>query len=184
MIATLILAFQLIWFFLAAGVANMSPVLIQNHLQPLAKPVDGGMMLGGRPLFGDHKTWRGLIVAAITGGVFFMAQQALAFQVPLTENWAPFDLRELPWWLGFVMGTGAILGDLVKSFFKRRFAVAPGKSWIPFDQIDFIVGAAIFVSWAVNINFSMWAMMLLLGPFLHIFANHLGYWLKLKDSAW
>ena len=42
-----------------------------------------------------------------------------------------------------------ILGDLVKSFWKRRVRVAPGRSWFPFDQIDYAVGAlAALAPWA------------------------------------
>ncbi|PIW37162.1 MAG: hypothetical protein COW24_01735, partial [Candidatus Kerfeldbacteria bacterium CG15_BIG_FIL_POST_REV_8_21_14_020_45_12] len=62
----LILIPKMIWLMLPAGVANMSPVLIQNHLMAIAKPVDGGRTLGGKPLFGDHKTWRGLFVATLS----------------------------------------------------------------------------------------------------------------------
>jgi CDP-diglyceride synthetase len=37
-------------------------------------------------------------------------------------------------------------GDAVKSFFKRRLGITPGKSWFPFDQLDFVLGAILFVS--------------------------------------
>ena len=44
------------------------------------------------------------------------------------------------------MGLGAGVGDAVKSFFKRRVGIAPGSSWLFFDQLDFFVGAYAFVS--------------------------------------
>jgi hypothetical protein len=31
--------------------------------------------------------------------------------------------------------------DSVKSFVKRRVGIAPGAPWIPFDQLDFVIGA-------------------------------------------
>jgi CDP-2,3-bis-(O-geranylgeranyl)-sn-glycerol synthase len=38
------------------------------------------------------------------------------------------------------------VGDAVKSFFKRQIGVAPGASWIGFDQLDFFIGAYAFVA--------------------------------------
>jgi CDP-2,3-bis-(O-geranylgeranyl)-sn-glycerol synthase len=43
------------------------------------------------------------------------------------------------------MGLGTAVGDAVKSFFKRRVGIAPGASWPVFDQIDFLLGAYLFV---------------------------------------
>jgi CDP-2,3-bis-(O-geranylgeranyl)-sn-glycerol synthase len=39
-------------------------------------------------------------------------------------------------------------GDAVKSFLKRRAGIRPGRPWIPFDQIDFVVGELVLV-WTV-----------------------------------
>src|SRR3989344_6564590 len=45
------------------------------------------------------------------------------------------------WIVGLTFGLGAILGDHVKSFFKRRLGMAPGAPWWPFDQVDYSLGA-------------------------------------------
>jgi len=50
---------------------------------------------------------------------------------------------------GFLMALGALVGDSVKSFFKRRVDIAPGESWLFFDQLDFFLGASLFV-WTVQ----------------------------------
>ena len=34
----------------------------------------------------------------------------------------------------------------LKSFFKRRIDIPPGASWPVFDQLDFFVGAYVFLS--------------------------------------
>ena len=49
-------------------------------------------------------------------------------------------------WLGVLMGLGTGIGDAVKSFFKRQIGIAPGASWIGFDQLDFFVGSYAFAS--------------------------------------
>jgi CDP-2,3-bis-(O-geranylgeranyl)-sn-glycerol synthase len=51
-----------------------------------------------------------------------------------------------PWLPGALLGLGAGLGDAVKSFFKRRRDIAPGGSWLGFDQLDFMLGAYVCVS--------------------------------------
>ena len=48
--------------------------------------------------------------------------------------------------LGALMGGGALIGDLAKSFIKRRLNVPPGKPWFPWDQLDWIAGAMLLSS--------------------------------------
>ena len=176
---------QLFWFFLPVATANMAPVIFKNQLLALAKPIDGGRLFRGQPLFGDHKTWRGLLVATLTGGVVFLLQWLLTEQFPeQLTNWAPFDLTQGPWWFGFLLGFGAIFGDLVKSFFKRRVNIAPGKTWFPFDQIDLIVFPLLMIGFFYPTTSTTIVVTLLLVPVLHVSVNRIGFWLHLKDTPW
>ncbi len=179
-----ILIAKLFYFYLPTGLANMSPVLFKDTLHFLAKPVDGGATFAKQPLFGAHKTWRGLIVGTIMGGLLFIVQYGAAVIYPQTVSWTPFDITEVPVWFGFVFAAGALLGDLIKSFFKRRIAVAPGKTWFPFDQIDFLVGSTVVAMLFFDITLLMWVLIISIGIFFHILVNHIGYWLKIKDSPW
>jgi CDP-2,3-bis-(O-geranylgeranyl)-sn-glycerol synthase len=43
-------------------------------------------------------------------------------------------------------GLGAMADDSAKSFFKRRLGIPPGSPRIPFDQLDFVLRALIFVA--------------------------------------
>jgi CDP-2,3-bis-(O-geranylgeranyl)-sn-glycerol synthase len=54
--------------------------------------------------------------------------------------------------LGFLLGLGAMAGDAAKSFFKRRLGIAPGHPWIPFDQIDFQIGALLLAGHRAEIG--------------------------------
>lgn len=127
------------WFVLPAGAASTAPVLVRR-VPLLATPVDRGARLWGEPLFGANKTWRGVVAATLTGWLAFALQQQM-----LRAGWVggltPVVPASAPAWWGALIGGGAILGDLVKSFFKRRAGVAAGRSWFPFDQIDYAVGA-------------------------------------------
>jgi CDP-2,3-bis-(O-geranylgeranyl)-sn-glycerol synthase len=183
-VGILLLTAKLFYFFLPAGVANMAPVIFKNHLQWLAKPVDAGRKIAGEEIFGSHKTWRGLFVATLVGGFFFTLQKLLIHTFPQLTSWSPFDLRLAPWWFGFAFAAGAIVGDLVKSFFKRRFRVQPGATWFPFDQIDFLLGAALVASFVYELTAMMWVIIFFVGSTLHILVNHLAFWLKIKETPW
>jgi CDP-2,3-bis-(O-geranylgeranyl)-sn-glycerol synthase len=137
---------QALYFFGPAYVANMSPVLVRGHFAALARPIDGGLTFRGRQLLGDHKTWRGILAGAVSG-VVVCELQALVFEAGLLRPLASVDYGAVsPALLGFLLGVGTGVGDAVKSFFKRQVGIAPGASWIGFDQLDFLAGAYVFVA--------------------------------------
>jgi CDP-2,3-bis-(O-geranylgeranyl)-sn-glycerol synthase len=131
---------QVLYLFVPAYVANMSPVLVQGHFAWLARPIDGGREWRGRRVLGDHKTWRGLVAGTLTGGVVYEIQR-LVHGAGLGRDLALLDYDAWPVLGGVLMGFGALLGDAVKSFFKRQVGIAPGRSWLGFDQLDFYLGA-------------------------------------------
>ena len=87
----------------------------------------------------------------------------------------------------FSICIGALLGDIIESFFKRRIGKSRGENWIPFDQIDFILGVLFFTfitsiilsltgvisyNWFIK-NLFPWQIIVLLvvTPFFHLTAN-------------
>lgn len=85
---------------------------------------------------------------------------------------------------GTAFGAGALLGDLIKSFFKRRLNIAPGKPFIPFDQLDFVFGALIAVSPLFLPPWPVIAVIIVMTPPLHLLINVIAFRLKLKDVWW
>lgn len=164
---------HLIWFMLPAYAANLIPVLVSN-LPILDAPVDFGKKIGRYRIFGAHKTWRGIVCGILAGTGLFWLQKMI--------GWASLIDYSQPVLFGFMLSLGALSGDLAKSFFKRRMGIKPGKSWFPFDQIDYSVGALVFVSpWF----FAGWLNSLaivLVGGGLHISVNMLGYLLGMRKS--
>jgi CDP-2,3-bis-(O-geranylgeranyl)-sn-glycerol synthase len=75
-------------------------------------------------------------------------------------------------------------GDVAKSFLKRRAGVAPGDAWIPWDQVDFVLGALALVWGAAALAWADLALILLLSVAGHVLVNHLGYWLGIRDVRW
>lgn len=133
--------FAVLYFFVPAYLANMAPVVVRGHAEWLARPLDGGRTWRGRRVLGDHKTWRGLLAGVAVGALTFAAQRWL-WQHGFAHRLALLDYGACdPWLPGALLGLGAGLGDAVKSFAKRRLDIAPGASWLGFDQLDFMLGA-------------------------------------------
>ena len=82
------------------------------------------------------------------------------------------------------MGLGALIGDLIKSFFKRRLGLKPGARFVPFDQTDFVVGALIFIMPIFHVTLEIFFASLLLSFALHIAVNHAAFWLKIRNEKW
>lgn len=83
----------------------------------LAAPLDFGITLrDGTRLLGAHKTWRGLISAAVSCAV---VTQTL--QLGLLG--------------GALFGTLALTGDAASSFVKRRLRIEPGAKVLGLDQL-------------------------------------------------
>jgi CDP-2,3-bis-(O-geranylgeranyl)-sn-glycerol synthase len=174
-----------LYFLAPAGMANMSPKFAAHFkiLESLNKPIDGGRSYRGYRITGDHKTYRGYVVAIITG-VFFGFIQYLLSSFSFFQNISIIDYSNLSLALlvGGMLSLGAMVGDTVKSFFKRQMNVAPGKSWFPFDQIDFILGAFLFVLPVVSIEAVYFLMSLAVFFLAHIIANVIGHILGMNES--
>lgn len=109
-------------------------------------PIDAGKKLGGRRLFGDSKTWRGVAIAVV-GCVATVALQKHLL-VDVTRAVAVLDYaRVSPLLFGTVLGTSAMAGELPNSFLKRRLGIEPGRTarqpllraafWV-WDQVDLL----------------------------------------------
>jgi CDP-2,3-bis-(O-geranylgeranyl)-sn-glycerol synthase len=80
------------------------------------------------------------------------------------------------------MGFGALFADAVESFFKRRAGIGPGKTWVPFDQIDYIIGGLVFVAPFVSLSFADIARIFVLYFGLHFLFSFLAYKIGWKKS--
>lgn len=163
-------------FFLPAGIANASPVFANRipWLRRWETPMDFGKNLDGKRIFGDNKTWRGFIFGTIMGGVTSLLVSY--FLIPNSADaWYIFLV-------GASLGAGALTGDAVESFFKRRRGVPPGKSWFPFDQIDYIIGGLVFVYPFTLIPLILMVGILVLYFGLHLLVSYIGFLTGFKKS--
>ncbi len=131
------------WFFLPAGMANMAPIFAAKlpWLRTFTYPLDGYATFRGRRIFGSHKTLRGLFSGILVGVLTVYLQIAIYMHVPFVRNFVLIDYTTIhPILFGMLSSVGALGGDAIKSFFKRQLNITPGKSWFPFDQIDYVIG--------------------------------------------
>lgn len=98
--------------------ANGAPVAARKIFgERFARPLDGGALYSdGRPVFGASKTVRGLAAALLAATV----------AAPLVG---------LPLAVGIAAGAGAMTGDLVSSFIKRRLGRPPSSRATGLDQV-------------------------------------------------
>jgi len=150
-----------IWLFFPAYVANATPVLLHG-----GGPVDGGRIWGdGRRILGDHKTVFGCISGVAAGTAFGIVQGN-----PVQS---------------FLFSLGAILGDLVFAFTKRRIGLPPGAPWPVGDQVGFII-VAITLGSLVEPRPSLEqdvALLLTTIP-VHYLSNIIAWFLRWKKDPW
>lgn len=169
--------FSALYFFLPGYVANMCPVIAGA----LALP-------GGRPIsvrcLGEGKTWRG-VYAAVFGAVLTVWTQRLLQESTMLESLRLVDYTSVSIvLLGVLLGSGAIGGDILKSFFKRQLGIARGRPWVPFDQLDFVIGGLVFVSPFAVLDWQGMLVLVFLTPLLHLATNVIGFSLGMKREWW
>lgn len=170
---------QCIWYLLPMGFANMAPVFMRNTLGFLAIPVDN--FTGRRGIFGSHKTLRGVVVAIPFGLVAFIVQQGLSIH-PWFAALGFFQYSSMSLWFGLLAGFGAIMGDIVRSAIKRRMRVRPGGKFVPFDQLDYLVGGMLFTSFLFRPSLTIIVVTLIAGGLLHALTSWIAYLLGLKKD--
>ena len=139
-------------------IANGAPVLARNLLKShFETAVDfNRVFFDDRPVFGPTKTWRGVISAIV---ITLPVALLLGFTAEL----------------GLVLAALAMLGDLLGSFIKRRFKLAPSSRALGLDQIPesllpmFACQSMLGLGWqsTVMIVFLFFVMELLLSRLLY-----------------
>lgn len=169
----------LLWFFLPAAVANMICGLVR-YVPFLNQPIDFGHSWRGKRIFGDHKTFRGFFFG-IMAAIIVAYVQVKIYNV--NNIYYSFDYSKLNFWLwGFLSGFGALFGDLIRSFFKRRIGIKPGGIWFPFDQADYIIGAAIFTSLYGTLSWRQYLASIIFSIIVHPLINYMAYLLKIQKN--
>jgi CDP-2,3-bis-(O-geranylgeranyl)-sn-glycerol synthase len=167
---------QSMWFILPAYAANIFPPIVKG-----TKPLDFRKKFMGHRIFGDGKTFEGSF-AGIVFGVFVGSIQILLFGY--FQSIVSFPLIAHTLELVFVLSFGAIFGDIVGAFVKRRYGLARGSPAPLLDQLDFLAVALLLSSPFVEITKEMLVLLLIITPIFHKTTNIIGYHIKVKKTPW
>jgi CDP-2,3-bis-(O-geranylgeranyl)-sn-glycerol synthase len=160
---------QLIYLMLPVYFANMAP--------PFVKYWTGWNRPISRRWLGDHKTVVGFILGVGVATLTTYVQSLIAWGGSVADN-----QRWLV--LGLACGFGALGGDALKSLIKRRIHIAPGKLWIPADQLDFVLGGLVALSFFVALRPVDVALILAVSFLGDIVINHLSFRLGVRNTRW
>ena len=170
------------WTMLPAYVPNNAAVLFGG-----GAPIDGGRTLGGDRLLGDGKTWRGTVVGTVGGALLALALDILR---PAVAAASGLPLPAFPPAVVVSLPAGAMLGDILASFLKRRTGRRRGAPFPGVDQLDFVAGAIGLVllvrpDWFFEtFTPTVLVAVLVMTPLLHVGTNAGAYLLGLKDEPY
>jgi hypothetical protein len=156
----------------------------------LAIPLDGGLRVRGRRVFGDNKTIRGFVVMVPAVAATFALLATIAEGAAQTWLWpiSPASYALLGAWAGF----GFMAGELPNSFLKRQLDLPPGfgarrrllqAAQFLADRFDSAVGMLAALSLAVEVPWLTWVYVMLIGAPIHSSFSLLLFRLGLKRRA-
>lgn len=152
-------------FIFPAYCANAVPVLAGG-----GTPMDFGKnFFDGKRIFGDHKTFRGFFFGLLVGILVGIAE-FLIFDYPILFIILP--------------SLGALVGDLLGSFAKRRIGISPGGLFPIVDQIDFVIGALLFSIPLSILTWELALVVILITPPIHLLTNYVAFKMRLKKHPW
>ncbi|MBX7170880.1 MAG: CDP-archaeol synthase [Pyrinomonadaceae bacterium] len=157
----------------------------------LVKPIDNEKTFRGKRIFGDNKTYRGILMTAIGTALGFGIQMFLhRFEIFRQIELLDYQsVRVIS--IGFFIGAAAMLSELPNSFIKRQIDIAPGATtngiwnlfFYIFDQIDYLIGVWIVLTFYVEVTFQRIIFSVVFLFFSHQIISLLGYWLGMRKTA-
>lgn len=163
----------------------------QGWLAFLARPIDRGLRVRGRPLFGASKTWRGPILVGCGAAAVWVLQQRVLHRLPGCAALELVDYSSLPgWWFGAAAGAVAELAELPNSFTKRQLGIAPGGTargplaavFFLWDQVDVLLGFWLVLSAVVPVTLPRVLVSLAIVACLHPALTVIGYALRMRPT--
>jgi CDP-2,3-bis-(O-geranylgeranyl)-sn-glycerol synthase len=172
-----------LWLMLPAYITNASAAWFGGKT-----PIDRGRYWGKNRLLGDGKTYEGLLKGFACGFLFGIFQELfLSGSIPMIPSFGIFPL-----FLGtlFCLSAGAMVGDLLGSFMKRRLGLQSGAPLPVVDQLDFVGGAWLLLflgarAWFIE-TFSCGIILAVISitPVLHLVTNYIGFKIGKKKVPW
>ena len=130
-----------------------------------------------KPLLGKGKTVKGTIFGIVIGSL-----GALAVSLFIPQLTAYIGVNYF--YYGILLSIGAVAGDILGSFVKRRISIERGKSVILLDQLDFLIvgivfGSLLFVPTIWHVLF-----LAIFTASMHKFSNVVAFKTRIKRVPW
>jgi len=183
------LIFKLLIFSIPAGLAAiLHMVAVKLDLFPALKmPLDAQHTYRGKRIFGQNKTWRGVVLMVVfsIAGTYFLQFLTGISPTIQSNNILDFNKNSAIFY-GVLFGLAYTLGELPNSFIKRQKGIEEGKRGpfihILIDQADSPI-ACLIVLWAftrMDVNFFIAGCFFYL--LLHLFFNVLLFLLGIRKN--
>lgn len=161
-------------FCIPAYLANSMPIIFGKK----SKPLDFGKKLSdGKPVFGKGKTWKGTIAGIAIGSLGALIV-FLLFPAEGSLLGANYLL------IGFLISLGALVGDAIASFAKRRLSIKQGSPILIADQLDFVIGGYLFILPFYTPEVLEFLFVCAFTIITHVFVNIAAFKLKVKKVPW
>lgn len=166
------------------------PIYAANGLTPVmmrflkGHPIDNGRMLGKNRLLGDGKSWEGLFFGTFMGIVIAVVEMLAFPYLPWDLSPVALSIIIMTPLVGFLLGFGAMMGDVVASFFKRRMNRQRGALVPLLDQLDFLAGAFLMLSLVVVVEWGWIILGTIITLVFHVIANVIAFKIGVKKTPW
>lgn len=155
----------------------MAPAYIANMTPPFVRFWPGWNRPISERWLGAHKTVLGVVAGVVTALLVSLVQARLAWAGSL------MDYSRWPL-LGVLLGMGAMGGDLMKSFFKRRRGIPAGARWVPADQLDFVAGALILIQPIARLSWADVSLVCAVTFVGDVAVNQVAFRLGIRNTPW
>lgn len=173
-----------LWLGLPAWFANGMPLIFGG-----GTPIDlGKNFRDGKRILGDGKTIRGFIAGLLSGIIVTYIQTLFIPQTLdliqeytiLTPN--VYEIINTNLLRGCLLSLGALFGDLLGSFIKRRRGMKRGEMFLGMDQLGFIIFAILFALPVIQPDVIFVLILLGISFIAHILANVISYLIGIKNE--
>jgi hypothetical protein len=163
-------------FFLPLVLGNVLHMIVvkRNWFKSIAFPIS-------RKIFGDTKTYRGVIVLPILTGLFALLSSYYFGSFEISIAYDAF--------VGFGLGLAYILAELPNSYIKRRLGIATGAQskkykYVQYftDKADSLIGVLTFYFLATNFSFKTILVLFCVGLVIHVSISQLLVVIKIKKK--
>ncbi|MFH1664432.1 MAG: CDP-2,3-bis-(O-geranylgeranyl)-sn-glycerol synthase [archaeon] len=166
--------------FLTEAILVLVPLYVANSTAMLLggkTPIDlNKKFFDKKPFLGKGKTFKGTIIGILAGIVaVLLVDFYFQGKVPIISNYLLY---------GSLLSVGAILGDIIGSFFKRRFDIERGKPVLLLDQLDFVVIGILLGSAVHLISLQLFLLICFITLVAHKASNFIAFKFKLKKVPW